>query len=362
MEKIDSAEKFFKEESTESGRGGIMGQDDAVLKVIDVLISAVADIQRRTGGNPSRPKGALFFAGPTGVGKTLMAQKLATFLFGSEDKLLRFDMSEYMEEFQVTRLYGAPPGYVGYESGGTLTTAIRENPFSVILFDEIEKAHSRIFDIFLQILSDGRLTDSKGETVYFAESIIIFTSNLGTRAKNGKGEPIDERAKLDNIIQEFRENDGDETEIEKLKLQIREHFKNCIENYFTTEISRPELFGRVGRDNVVVFDYITSKVAIGILENQLSELQTKFNKYSQNEVPLLKIEMNINQITDTILQNPQNKKDIADSGARQAGNTIDAQIRNKLALEVLRAKAGNISSGIINIDANDDGTIDVRLQ
>src|SRR3989338_7276833 len=181
-----------------------------------------------------------------------------------------------MEEFQVTRLYGAPPGYVGYESGGTLTTAIRENPFSVILFDEIEKAHSRIFDIFLQILSDGRLTDSKGETVYFAESIIIFTSNLGTRAKNGKGEPIDERAKLDNIIQEFRENDGDETEIEKLKLQIREHFKNCIENYFTTEISRPELFGRVGRDNVVVFDYITSKVAIGILENQLSELQTKF--------------------------------------------------------------------------------------
>ena len=161
LDKLLSAEKFFLE-SQVGGRGGIIGQKEAINKVIDVLKNAVADIQRRTGGDPSRPKGVLFFAGPTGVGKTLTAQKLATFLFGGEDKLLRFDMSEYKDEHQLSTLYGSPPGYVGYESGGTLTNAIRENPFSVILFDEIEKADPRIWDIFLQILSDGRLTDKKG--------------------------------------------------------------------------------------------------------------------------------------------------------------------------------------------------------
>jgi ATP-dependent Clp protease ATP-binding subunit ClpA len=360
LEKLDSAEKFFKEESTETGRGGIKGQDAAVEKVTDVLISAVADIQRRTGGNPARPKGVLFFAGPTGVGKTLMAQKLAIFLFGGEDKLLRFDMSEYKEEFQVTRLYGAPPGYVGYESGGTLTTKIKENPFSVILFDEIEKAHPRIFDIFLQILSDGRLTDSRGDTVYFAESILIFTSNLGMRATDSKGNQIDEKRKADELrtrLEECRENAKEAAKISEL---IKKHFTDCIENYFTTEISRPELFGRIGMDNVVVFDYITSEIARSILENQLSELCTRFNKYSQNETPSLKIEMNINQVTNALFT--AHKEEIANLGARQAGNIIDAKIRSKLALEVLRAKAKNMSSGIIKIDVNNDGAIDVRLQ
>jgi ATP-dependent Clp protease ATP-binding subunit ClpA len=352
LEKLDSAEKFFKEESTETGRGGIKGQDAAVEKVTDVLMSAVADIQRRTGGNPARPKGVLFFAGPTGVGKTLMAQKLATFLFGSEDKLLRFDMSEYKEEFQVTRLYGAPPGYVGYEAGGTLTTAIKENPFSVILFDEIEKAHPRIFDIFLQVLSDGRLTDSRGDTVYFAESIIIFTSNLGTGAH------------LDRLLNNLR-NESDDAKAEEIKKEIREQYIKSIEQYFSNTadkggIGRPELFGRIGKDNVVVFDFITPEVARSILTNQLSELCTRFNKYSQNEIPSLKIDMNIDQVTNALFA--AHKEEIVNLGARQAGNIIDAKIRNKLALEVLRATAKNISSGIIKIDANNDGAIDVSLQ
>jgi ATP-dependent Clp protease ATP-binding subunit ClpA len=357
LEKLGRAIKFFTEESTEEGRGGIKGQDDAIRKVIGVLMNAVADIQRRTGGNPSRPKGVLFFAGPTGVGKTLTAQKLATFLFGSEYKLLRFDMSEYKEEFQVTRLYGAPPGYVGYEAGGTLTTAVKENPFSVILFDEIEKAHPRVLDIFLQILSDGRLTDSKGETVFFSESIIIFTSNIGTRAH--------ERAELDILLQEFRENENDENEAKKIKEKIREHFRKCIENYFTIEISRPELLGRVGMDNIVVFDYISSEDVKKMFENYLLDLKTKFNKYSQNEIPSLQIEMDINEIADSLFNKYMKKiKQGNEFGGRDMVNLIDEHIRNKLAWEVLRAKKKAVDSGerkgIIRISIQENGDLDVK--
>ena len=355
LEKLDNAKEFFLQETTDAGRGGIQGQDTAILKVLEVLRSAVADIQRRTGGNPSRPKGALFFAGPTGVGKTLTAQKLATFLFGSEDKLIRFDMSEYKDEFQVTRLYGAPPGYVVYESGGTLTTAIKDNPFSVILFDEIEKAHPRIFDIFLQILSDGRLTDSKGETVYFAESIIIFTSNLGTRTKNTKEIPVNEKVELEILRKELRENE----EAEEKKEKIRNHFRDSVENFFTYDLSRPELFNRIGKDNVVVFGYISSKDAKKMLENYLIDLQAKFNKYSQSEVPSLTLTMDINGITNHLFQ--RHKDEISEYGGKHVVNLIDGQIRNKLAREVLTAKDEVLTTGVIKISIKESGELDVNL-
>ncbi len=154
----------------------MIGQEEAVTAVAD-------SIQRSRAGlaDPNRPTASFIFLGPTGVGKTELAKALAQTLFDTEEALVRIDMSEYMEKHAVSRLVGAPPGYVGYEEGGQLTEAIRRRPYSVILFDEIEKAHADVFNIMLQILDDGRLTDSQGRTVDFKNTIIIMTSNIGSQ-------------------------------------------------------------------------------------------------------------------------------------------------------------------------------------
>ena len=159
----------------------VIGQDEAIHKVATTIIRAymgLSGIQHSE--NRSKPKGVLFFAGPTGVGKTELAKATAEFLFRDENTCIRFDMSEYMHEHSDQRLIGAPPGYVGFEDGGQLTNAVMSKPFCVLLFDEIEKAHPRILDIFLQVLEDGRLTDGRGQTTSFSETVIIFTSNLGS--------------------------------------------------------------------------------------------------------------------------------------------------------------------------------------
>ena len=154
----------------------VIGQDEAVQKVSEAILRSRAGI-----ANPNRPIGSFLFLGPTGVGKTELAKALAQALFDDERNMVRIDMTEYMEKFSVSRLIGAPPGYVGYEEGGQLTEAVRRQPYSVVLFDEVEKAHPDVFNILLQVLDDGHITDSQGRVVDFKNTIIILTSNLGSQ-------------------------------------------------------------------------------------------------------------------------------------------------------------------------------------
>lgn len=206
----------------------VKGQDEAIEKVRDVIIRAYTGFSGLQHSSKQRkPKGTLFFVGPTGVGKTELAKSLAEFVFGDESACIRFDMSEYNHEHSDQRLVGAPPGYVGYEAGGQLTNAVKARPFCVLLFDEIEKAHGKILDKFLQILEDGRLTDGKGETVSFSETIIIFTSNIGAAKVNSDLAPA----------------------------EARKQFIQAVQEHFVTDLQRPELLNRIG-DNIVAFNFI----------------------------------------------------------------------------------------------------------
>jgi ATP-dependent Clp protease ATP-binding subunit ClpB len=162
-------------------RQRVVGQEEALVAVADAVRRARAGLQ-----DPKRPIGSFIFLGPTGVGKTELARALAEFLFDDEQAMIRIDMSEYMEKHAVARLIGAPPGYIGFDEGGQLTEAVRRRPYSVVLFDEIEKAHPDVFNVLLQVLDDGRLTDSKGRTVDFKNTVIIMTSNLGAHILNAE--------------------------------------------------------------------------------------------------------------------------------------------------------------------------------
>lgn len=253
-EKLDhNALKKIKETLGEQ----VVGQETAISRVEEVVIKAYMGLTglHKTSSR-TMPKGVLFFVGPTGVGKTELSKAIAKFLFGDEQACIRFDMSEYAQSNSDQKLIGAPPGYVGYEEGGQLTNAIRKKPFSIILFDEIEKAakpNPRILDIFLQILEDGRLTDSKGETVNFSESIIIFTSNLGAS----------------EIL-----NSND-------KKDISNQFIKKVKDYFNNELERPELLGRIGYNNIVPFDFIdnidfSKKIAISKLKPICDGIKEKY--------------------------------------------------------------------------------------
>ena len=245
-EKISKAQSFIEDR--------VKGQHPAVVKTLDILkrsVMGMTGAQARSGG--SRPRGVLFFAGPTGVGKTELAKTLTQLVFGDEKAYLRFDMSEFAEEHTSARLLGAPPGYIGFDAGGELTNAVREKPFSVVLFDEIEKAHPRILDKFLQILEDGRLTDGRGDTAYFSETILVFTSNLGIFVEDKQG----------NRVQHVKPGDSYET-VEK---NVREE----IGNYFKFKLSRPELLNRIG-DNIVVFNFIIPEVAAVIFDGMLKNI------------------------------------------------------------------------------------------
>ena len=235
----------------------VLGQRHAVRTTVDILSRAALGLSgAQSAGHPGRPQGVLFFAGPTGVGKTEMAKQIAEVVFGRAEAMVRFDMSEFALEHTEARLLGAPPGYVGHEAGGELTNAVRQRPFCLLLFDEIEKAHPRILDKFLQVLEDGRLTDSSGSTVHFGETLIVFTSNLGAYrdGPGGTREPIIEPG-----------SDYDFAE-------VQETIRNAVRKAFTEEpINRPELLNRIG-DNVVVFDFISPAAACRLLHRTLDRV------------------------------------------------------------------------------------------
>ncbi|MCA1555131.1 MAG: ATP-dependent chaperone ClpB, partial [Acidobacteria bacterium] len=212
----------------------VIGQDEALTAVANAVRRARAGLQ-----DPNRPVGSFIFLGPTGVGKTETARALAEFLFDDERSMIRLDMSEYMEKHAVARMIGAPPGYIGYEEGGQLTEAVRRRPYSVVLFDEIEKAHADVFNVLLQILDDGRLTDSKGRTVDFKNTVLIMTSNLGSREIQAAG--------------------GDERQVREAVLEeLRGHFK-------------PEFLNRI--DDVVIFHQLSREEIVQIIEVQLERLR-----------------------------------------------------------------------------------------
>ncbi|MBM4245254.1 MAG: ATP-dependent Clp protease ATP-binding subunit [Deltaproteobacteria bacterium] len=231
--KIRNGESYVKER--------VKGQDHAVTRVLDIVKRAATGVGGGRRGN--RPRGVAFLAGPTGVGKTELAKMLTSLLHGDESAYIRFDMSEFNAEHADQRLLGAPPGYVGYDVGGELTNAVRERPFSVILFDEIEKAHPRLFDKFLQVLDDGVLTSGRGDRVYFSEAFIIFTSNLGV----GSVTPAMPFEEVENGI------------------------RTGIQSFFRDKLGRPELLNRIG-DNIIVFDFIRDDVASEILAGMVRSL------------------------------------------------------------------------------------------
>jgi energy-coupling factor transporter ATP-binding protein EcfA2 len=227
----------------------VRGQEHAITHALDIIKRAITGVGATKRGG--RPRGVTFLAGPTGVGKTELAKTITSLLFGDESAYIRFDMSEFSAEHADQRLIGAPPGYVGYDVGGELTNAVREKPFCVILFDEIEKAHPRILDKFLQILDDGVLTSGRGDRVYFSEAFIIFTSNLGIYRLDATG----------NRVLHVSQDEPPDIVRAKVRAEIDRHFKAVL--------NRPEILNRIG-ENIIVFDFIRPTVAHEIFEHMVA--------------------------------------------------------------------------------------------
>jgi ATP-dependent Clp protease ATP-binding subunit ClpC len=288
----------------------------------DEAVTAVADAIRRSRsglGDPKRPIGSFLFLGPTGVGKTELAKTLADYLFDDEDALLRLDMSEYMEPHTVSRLFGSPPGYVGFDQGGQLTEAVRRRPYQVILFDEVEKAHPEVFNALLQILDDGRLTDGHGRTVDFRNTVIVMTSNLGSiRAYEKRRDTLG-----------FGTS-GEVREDEQIERRLKEELKKTF---------RPEFLNRI--DEVIVFHRLPQESLYLVVDKMLGDLRARL---AERQLSL--------ELTD------EARKWLVDNGydeaygARPLRRLIQKEVENALARQVLGSELAD--GDHIRIDVVDD--------
>ncbi|MCL2648733.1 MAG: AAA family ATPase, partial [Phycisphaerales bacterium] len=287
----------------------VVGQEEAVKAVSDAVRRSRAGL-----GDPRRPIGSFMFLGPTGVGKTELTKALAEFLFDTEDALVRIDMSEYMEQHSVARLIGAPPGYVGYEEGGALTEAVRRRPYSVILFDEIEKAHRDVFNVLLQVLDDGRLTDGQGRTVDFKNTVIIMTSNIGSQ-----------------VIQELAGKESEESD-GGADWEIEAQVRNLLRQHF-----RPEFLNRV--DEIVIFHTLHKNHLKRIVDIQIQHLATRLQSRGMHL-----------SVTDNAKTQLGERGYDPVFGARPLKRVIQQEIENPLATRILD---GQFTEGdTIAIDAD----------
>jgi ATP-dependent Clp protease ATP-binding subunit ClpC len=299
----------------------LIGQDEAVRSVSRAIRRARVGLK-----NPNRPIASFIFSGPTGVGKTELTKALAAYFFGSEDSMIRLDMSEYMERHTVSKLIGSPPGYVGFNEGGQLTEAVRRRPYTVVLFDEIEKAHPDIFNMLLQILEDGRLTDSKGRTVDFKNTLLIMTSNIGSKVieKGGGG-----------LGFEFEDNKTEAT-YNRIKSLVNEELKN----YF-----RPEFLNRL--DEIIVFQQLTKDEVRNIADIMLADL---FKRLTEKGITLEVTD----KFKDRLIEEGYNPA----YGARPLRRAIMRLLEDVLAEEMLSGRLTEGDSGIVDLD--DDNKAFVR--
>ncbi|MBF8294818.1 MAG: clpB [Bacteroidetes bacterium] len=293
----------------------LVDQQDAVKAVADAIRRSRAGLQ-----DEKRPIGSFIFIGSTGVGKTELARALAEFLFDDESALVRIDMSEYMEKFSVSRLIGAPPGYVGYEEGGQLTEAVRRKPYSVVLLDEIEKAHPEVFNVLLQLLDEGRLTDSKGRTVNFKNTIVIMTSNLGSHLIQEKVQALDE-GNRDELMSDLR-------------VQLLEMLRQSI---------RPEFLNRI--DEIILFKPLTMNEIQQILDLQLAGVQ----KLLAPKEIMIEFTQNLREWLARVGYDPS-------FGARPLKRTIQKYVINRLSEKILAGEIGN--GDHIEVDADERGGVE----
>jgi len=304
----------------------LIGQDEAVKAVSRAIRRARVGLK-----NPNRPIASFIFSGPTGVGKTELTKSLASYFFGSEEAMIRLDMSEFMERHTVSKLIGSPPGYVGFNEGGQLTEAVRRRPYTVVLFDEVEKAHPDVFNLVLQLLEDGRLTDSKGRTVDFKNTLLIMTSNIGSKVieKGGGG-----------LGFEFSGDSVEDSQYNRIKSLVNEELKQ----YF-----RPEFLNRL--DEIIVFRQLSKNEVKEIAEIMLREV---FARLQDKGIKL--------DVTDAFKERLVEEGYNPSYGARPLRRAVMRLLEDSLAEEVLSGRIKDGDNALVDIDDNKKVTIKISSE